>query len=345
MSPAAEARRVTILGGGIGCSRLAAPMADLLGPGALTLVVNTGDDHWRYGLRICPDLDTNLYALSGLQDRERGWGVAGDTFRTMEQLRLLGDDPWFALGDLDLALHLRRTALLRDGATLSEATARVVDALGLSVRLLPMSDDPVESRMQTPVGELGFQEYFVQRRAEDPVQGVRLDGIESAAPAPGVLEAVGTADLVVVGPSNPVASIEPILALPGVRDALVARKAAGRPTVAVTPIVEGIPIHDEGEARRARCRAALLATGGRSHRATSVGELLAGMITAFVLDEADAAEAPGLAALGFDVVRADTVVASPAAGRALAEVVLGLGTATPDREERVTEAASSPGAR
>lgn len=334
MSTADDAVRVTLLGGGIGCSRLAAPLADLLEPDALTLVVNTGDDHWRYGLRICPDLDTNFYALSGLQDRVRGWGVAADTFRTMEQLRLLGDDPWFALGDLDLALHLRRTALLRDGATLSEATSCVVDALDLSVRLLPMSDDPVESRLLTPVGELGFEEYFVQRRAEDPVWGVRLEGIDSAGPASGVLGAIVTADLVVIGPSNPVASIEPILALPGVRDALAGRRLAGRPTVAVTPIVEGIPINDEGEARRARCRAALLATRGRTHRATSVGKLLEGMITAFVLDEADASEAPELAALGLDVVRADTVVTSPVAGRALAEVVLSLGTAETHQEER-----------
>ena len=166
--------RVTMLGGGVGCSRLARPLARAVGEGQLTLVVNTGDDHWRYGLRICPDLDTNLYALAGLQDTQRGWGLAGDTFRAMDQLRRLNDDPWFNLGDLDLATHLRRTALLANGASLTQVTAQLAAALRVDSVLLPMSELEVSTHMVTPVGEIHFEEYFVRREAQDPVENGRL---------------------------------------------------------------------------------------------------------------------------------------------------------------------------
>lgn len=314
--------RVTLLGGGIGCSRLAVPLAAALGSGELTLVVNTGDDLWRHGLRICPDLDTNLYALSGLQDRERGWGVAGDSFRTMDQLRLLGVDAWFNLGDLDMATHLLRTSMLRDGASLSEVTAHLVATLELGVTLLPATDDEVTTRIGTEAGELSFQEYFVRHHAVDEVLGVRYAGSAAAAPAPRVLEAIAEADLVVLGPSNPLASLGPILAVPGIRATLEERQATGATTVAVTPVVAGVPIHAEGEARRARCRAAMMASIGLEHRAAAVGEILAGLADVFVVDRADASEAGALAAMGYRVVEAETIVSDPQRGKALASAVL-----------------------
>lgn len=314
--------RVTLLGGGIGCSRLALPLAGALEPHTLSIVANTGDDLWRYGLRICPDLDTNLYALSGLRDTERGWGVAGDSFRTMGQLRVLGDDAWFNLGDLDLATHLLRTGMLRDGFALSEVMAHLSATLELGVELLPCTDDEVQTRVHTPDGEFSFQEYFVQRGATDPVNEVHYLGAESSEPAPGVLGAIEDAELVVLGPSNTIASLGPILAVPGVRQALRSRRSTGRPTVAVTPVVNGVPIVAAGEEHRARCRSAMLASRGLQHRAASVGEVLRGLADVFVVDRADSAETDELAALGYRVVEADTILDTPAAGEELARVVL-----------------------
>jgi LPPG:FO 2-phospho-L-lactate transferase len=204
-----------MVGGGIGASRLAVPLARRLGPGSLTLVVNTADDLWRYGLRICPDLDTNLYALAGWRDAERGWGLVGDTFRVMDRCRELGDDAWFNLGDLDLATHLLRTGWLGEGIPLHEVTRRLVDRAGVGVTILPMTNDEVATTVHTPNGPLRFQEFFVRERARPEVVAVDWDGIDRARPAPGVLEAVAGADLVVLGPSNPVASVLPALSLAG----------------------------------------------------------------------------------------------------------------------------------
>ena len=314
--------RVTLLGGGVGCSRLAVPLAAALGAGDLTVVANTGDDLWRYGLRVCPDLDTNLYALAGLRDAERGWGLAGESFRAMDQLRRLGDDAWFNLGDLDLATHLLRTGMLRDGAALSEVTARLVASLGLAVTLLPATDDEVATRVLTPAGERSFQEYFVQHRAQDEVLQVRYEGAEQAEPGPGVLAAIGEADLVVLGPSNPISSLGPVLAVPGVRRALCERVSSGHRSVAITPVVSGVPITVDGEAHRARCRAAMMASRGVEHRAAGVGALLAGLAGVVVLDSADAKETDALARLGYEVVEADTIVSDAAVGARLAAVVL-----------------------
>lgn len=314
--------RVTLIGGGIGCARLAVPLADAVGPDRLTAVVNTGDDLWRYGLRICPDLDTNLYALSGLRDAERGWGIAGDTFAAMQQLRRLGDDPWFNLGDLDLATHLLRTSMLREGASLGEVTAHLTAMLDVTATLLPTTNDEICTRVSTPTGEWSFQEYFVWRRAEDDVDEVTYDGAAAARPAPGVLGAIADAELVVIGPSNPVASIGPILAVAGIREVLTARHERGRPTVAVTPVVSGVPIVDPGEAHRARCRASMMASRGLPHRASAVAAMLGGLADTFVLDGADRAEADAVAAAGHRVVVADTIVADGRRGAALAEVVL-----------------------
>ena len=305
---------ITMLGGGIGCSRLAVPLAAL---SDLTLVVNTADDLHRYGLRICPDIDTNLYALAGLRDRQRGWGVAGDTFRTMGRLRDLGHDPWFNLGDLDLATHIMRTELLAVGRTLTETTAALALSMGVSVRVLPMTDDEVGTVVTTADGQHPFQEWFVRMGAAGPVESIEYEGIEAASATPEVLAALSDADLVVIGPSSPVASIEPILALPGVRDRLAARRST---VVAVTPIVHATPIVDDGEAHRARSRYNLMRARGLAHRSTAVADLYADIAGIFVLDRADGAEASLIERNDQRVISADTIVASD--GRTLACTVV-----------------------
>lgn len=309
--------RVTLLGGGTGCARLAVPLAAAIGAPRLTVIVNTGDDLWRHGLRICPDLDTNLYALAGMRDRERGWGVAGDTFRTMDQLRRLGEDAWFALGDLDLATHLLRSAGLRAGASLSAVTADLARRAGVTARLLPATDDEVATRVLTSQGELSFQEYFVRERAEVDVLGVHIAGIERARPAPGVVESIMSADLVVIGPSNPVASLGPILGLPGVRTALETRRNDRLPSAIVTPVVDAVPISAEGEARRARCRASMMRAHGADHRASGVGAMLSGLAETFVVDRADVSEIAALERLGYRVVVADTLIGDHGDGQEL----------------------------
>lgn len=309
--------RVTMVGGGVGASRLAVPLARRLGPGSLTLVVNTADDLWRYGLRVCPDLDTNLYALAGWRDVERGWGLEGDTFRTMDRCRDLGDDAWFSLGDLDLATHLLRTGWLRDGVPLHEVTRRLAQRADVGVTVLPMTDDEVATTVHTPSGPLRFQDFFVREGARPEVVAVDWDGLATARPAPGVVDAIAGADLVVLGPSNPVASVLPALSLAGVRDAVTRTR-----TVAVTPVVRGVPITDHGEAHRARSRAAMLAARGLDHSARSVAELYRDVADAFVLDRADAEEAAAIEALGLEVRVAATILTDDQTGDALADVVL-----------------------
>ena len=311
--------RVTVLGGGIGCSRLAVPLARVLAGDPLRLIINTADDCWRYGLRICPDLDTNLYALAGWADRTRGWGLDGDTFVTMEQVRRLGEDAWFGLGDRDLATHLVRTEWLRGGRPLSAVTTELVRRVGLpdAIELLPMTDDDVATVITTAEGDLEFQEWFVHRRASSPVESVRRSGPSSPRPAPGVLEALGEAEVVVIAPSSPVASIEPILDLVGVRDAV-----AAAPVVAVTPVVTARPPTTDGDTHHARARAALLGARGVEHRAAAVAALYAGLVDTFILDEVDAAEAPTVEAQGMDVHLAATLIDDDAGGDRLARTVL-----------------------
>lgn len=330
-----------MLGGGIGCSRLAVPLARALGRGRLTLVVNTADDLWRYGLRICPDLDTNVYRLSGIGDRERGWGVAGDTFETMDQLARLGLDPWFRLGDRDLAMHLARTSALAEGSTLSAFTRALAQRMDLGVDLIPMTDDEVATRVRTRTGVLGFQEWFVREEAAIPVDAVTYEGIEQARPAPGVLDAIAAADLVVLGPSNPVASVLSILGLPGVRESVAAQRC-----VAVTPTVGGVPITDEGERRRAASRAAMLSSMGVAHRASAVAALYAELIDAFVVDDADADEVDVIRDVlpGIDVLCAGTVIRDEATGDRLAAQLLKWTGSTPKVTENSRFSAHRDGA-
>jgi LPPG:FO 2-phospho-L-lactate transferase len=308
------------LGGGIGAARLWRALQTRVDPAELTIVANNGDDLWWYGLRVCPDLDTVLYTLTGRQDAERGWGLQGESWRTRDALRELGEEPWFNVGDLDLATHLYRSGALRAGRPLSGITADLAETCGLGPRLLPMTDDAVETHVRLACGSVvHYQEFYVRRRAEDRVLGVEYRGADAARPAAGVLEALAKADRIILGPSNPLASIGPILAVPGIREAI---RASDAPVIAVTPIVSGVAITDPGEARRAASRAALLAAVGLEHNARAAAVLLGDLADAFVLDRADGNEFEG-DALGPEVVRAHTLVNEAGQLPDLVEVVLG----------------------
>ena len=230
---------IVVLSGGTGGAKFVQGLAAVAAARELTVVVNTGDDLTWWGLHVSPDLDSVTYALAGLLSRERGWGVEGDTFHCLEAMRRMSAPAWFQLGDRDLATHLRRTELLDQGRTLSEATSEIVRELGVEARILPMSDQRVETRVLTAEGELSFQEYFVRDRYQPVVQQVRFADAEQAGPAPGVLEAIAKAEAIVIAPSNPVTSIGPILAVPGIREAL-AKTAA--PVAAISPIVAGAAV-------------------------------------------------------------------------------------------------------
>ncbi|MBI2014383.1 MAG: 2-phospho-L-lactate transferase, partial [Candidatus Rokubacteria bacterium] len=231
--------RVTAVAGGTGAAKLLRGLAACLAPGELTVIGNTGDDTEIWGLHVSPDLDTVTYALAGRLDVARGWGLAGETFRCLEAMGDLGAETWFNLGDRDLATHVQRTRALRAGAPLSAVTAELARRLGVSARILPMSDDAVRTRVRTPDGWLTFQEYFVREKAQVEVRAVEYAGADAARPAPGVLEAIAEAGLVVICPSNPVTSVGPVLAVPGIAAALGARRAR---VVAVSPIVGGAAV-------------------------------------------------------------------------------------------------------
>jgi len=305
---------VAVLCGGFGAARFLDGLCRVPGV-ALTCIVNTADDLDYAGVHVSPDVDTVSYALAGLFDEQRGFGVVGDSFRNAEALRRFGLG-WFAVGDVDLATCLRRTDLLRAGATLSEATADLARGLGLEAAVVPMSDDPVRTRVLTDEGRLAFQDYLVARRAQPKVLSVEHDGLDSARPAPAVLPALSRADLVILAPSSPLASLAPILTLPGVRSAV-----ADARSVAVTPVVSGVPPATPPEQSRARVREAFLRSAGIPHTATAVARLYADMVDAFVLDERDAAEAGEIRAVGLNVLTADTL-ATGQARVALAEAVL-----------------------
>jgi LPPG:FO 2-phospho-L-lactate transferase len=308
------------LGGGIGASRLWRPLVAAVEPSRLTLVVNTADDLWIHGLYVCPDLDTTLYALSGRQDLVRGWGVADESFRCMGALSALGRKVWFSLGDLDLATHLMRTELLRAGVRLVEITQQLADAMGVRTRILPMTEDAVTTRIRTPGGRLHYQEYLVQHGARPSVLEVCHEGASRASPAAGVMDAIGEAELIILAPSNPVASISPILAVGGIREA-ICRTAA--PVVAVSPIVSGVPISDPAEQLRADSRAALLGALGVPATASGVADHYRDLVDRYVLDIADAAEADAVRAMGIDVAAVPTLLHSGAPPDELIDAVLG----------------------
>jgi len=304
---------IVTLAGGVGAARFLAGLLDVVPPGDVTAIVNVGDDFVLHGLSISPDLDTVTYTLAGEVDRQRGWGRADETWLVMEELERYGGQTWFGLGDRDLALHLYRSQRRAEGATLSEITAEVARAKGLGVRLLPVTDDRLATKVVVPgEGELAFQDWFVGRRHALPVEAVRFDGAAESRPAPGVLDAIASADLVVVAPSNPVVSIAPVLAVAGVGEAVRRRRDD---VVAVSPIVGGRAL--KGPA------AELLSTLGAGATAVGVARWYASEVGTLVIDELDTSLASEVAATGVRCVVTDTVMRDRAAAAALARVVLG----------------------
>ena len=300
------------LAGGVGAARFLAGLVRVVAPSDLVVVGNTGDDDEFHGLLVCPDLDSVTYTLAGASNQELGWGLEGETFAALDALDRYKDDTWFRLGDRDLATHLYRTERLRSGATISTVTAEIVAAWGLELRLLPMSDDPVRTRITTrdPDGaphELRMQEWFVRERARPPVVAVRYEGADAARPGPGVLEALETADAIVLCPSNPVISIGPILAVPGVRDVLVARRDR---VVGISPIIGGAPVR--GPADR------LMEPLGIDVSCVGVAKAYAPFCSTLVIDAVDAARAPEVEAAGVRAVVTDTMMRSPEIAAALA---------------------------
>jgi LPPG:FO 2-phospho-L-lactate transferase len=301
--------KVTLLAGGTGGTKLAHGFA-LIGPKAeLSVIANVGDDTEIHGLHVSPDLDTLLYTLSGLVDAERGWGIRGDTLSAHEMFARLGEETWFTVGDADLATHAHRTRLIREGASMTDATAAMAAALGLTTTLLPATDDRLRTRLQTDAGLLDFQDYFVRRRQAPTVTGIRLDGLADARATDAVLAAIADAELLVIGPSNPFVSIGPILEL--VREAFA---AASAPKVAVSPIVAGRAV--KGPADR------MLASMGHEATALGVARLYVGLVDRFVVDEADAALEPQIEALGMAVDVLPTVMRTDDDRRTLAAALL-----------------------
>jgi LPPG:FO 2-phospho-L-lactate transferase len=303
--------RVTALAGGTGAAKLLRGLVACVGGANLTVVVNTGDDADIWGLHVSPDLDTVTYALAGRLDVGRGWGLHGESFRCLEAMADLGAQTWFSLGDRDLATHLTRTQSLRDGHTLSAVTADLGRRLGVATRILPMSDDPVRTRLRTPDGWLSFQEYFVREKALVEVLDVEYAGADAARPAPGVRDAIASADAVIVCPSNPVTSMGPILAVPGMVDAL---GAAAAPVTAVSPIVGGAPVSGPANA--------LMRARGLEVSPLGVARAYSPWLACLVVDERDRACAPALAQLGVVPVVTDTLMTSTEREIALARRVL-----------------------
>jgi LPPG:FO 2-phospho-L-lactate transferase len=302
---------ILALSGGTGGSKMVDGLAQVHGQGDLSVIVNTGDDGDFYGLRVCPDLDICAYVLAGVV-AERGWGYVDDTFRCLDGLSTYGREAWFGLGDRDLATHIFRTVRLSEGASLSQVTAEICSHLGIEARLLPMSDDQVHSRITTSAGTRTFQEYLVKHGAAEEIQGIEFVGIEHARPAPGVLDAIREARIIVICPSSPIVSIGTILAVPGIRKELAARR---EDCVAVSPIVGKKPV--EGPAHRF-----LAGAGYDECSATQMASLYADVAATFVLDGRDYDEAPAIAALDVRPVLTDVLMPDRPARARLAEATL-----------------------
>ncbi len=306
---------VTVLAGGVGAARLLTGMVRAVPPASVTAVVNTGDDMVLHGLAISPDLDTVTYTVAGAIDPERGWGLRDETWQAMATLERYGGATWFGLGDRDLGTHLYRTQRQAEGAPLSTVTGEIARAWGLELTVLPVTDDPLRTMITlADTGEeIGFQDYFVARRHAVPVKGVRVAGAPEARPAPGVLDAIAGAGTVVVAPSNPIVSIGPVLAVPGVQEAVEARRDT---VVAISPLVGGRAL--KGPADR------LLRELGHEKSVVGVARLYAPFTGTLVIDEADADRADEVRAEGLRCVVTDTIMRDPAAAAALSAVALGL---------------------
>ena len=304
-------KAIVALAGGIGAARFLEGLSRLLPRDRTFIIGNTGDDVEMHGLHISPDLDTVTYTLAGVADRQRGWGLQGDTFHCLAALGRFGLETWFQLSDGDFATHLYRTQRLAQGVPLSGVTAEIATAFGLRARLTPMSDQPVRTRILTARGELEFQTWFVKRRARDAVIGVRYAGAAQAVPAPGALEAIGRARAVLICPSNPLISIGPILAVPGIREALRTTRA---PVLAISPIVGGQAL--KGPAAR------MMKSMGMASSALQIARLYEDFLDILVLDHADRSLAPAVEALGMQAVVTNTIMTGLRRKQALARAVL-----------------------
>jgi LPPG:FO 2-phospho-L-lactate transferase len=309
--PAPFALNVTALAGGVGAARFLRGLVRVIDPAHLCVIVNTGDDDEFFGLHVSPDLDTITYTLAGAIDQNKGWGLTQETFRCLEALGRYYPETWFGLGDADLATHLFRTQQLHQGKSLSEVTSALARAWNVQATLLPMSNDPVRTIVHTEAGALPFQTYFVKGRGEGQVEKVDFRGISTASPTPGVCEAIRNADLLILPPSNPIVSIGPILALPGVREALQETPA---PVVAISPLVAGKPI--KGPADR------LLSGLGIEVSVVGVADLYQDFLDVFVIDTQDASQHARLHRRGLTVITTDTIMTDMEKSVALARVVV-----------------------
>ena len=301
------------LAGGVGGAKLALGLARILPPEQLVIIVNTGDDEEFHGLHVSPDLDTMTYTLSGLYNLETGWGIAGDSFETLAMLKRLGSKTWFNLGDRDFAMHIRRTEMLRQGMTLSEVTAELTGQLGIKHQIVPMSDDPVRTVLETDVGTLSMQEYFVLSRAEPTVNAIDYVGAERARPSPGFAAALASADTIVFCPSNPYLSVAPILAVPGVRDAITAHSGC---RVAVSPIVGSDAVR--GPAGK------IMAELGAEVSVVGVAREYIGLCDVLVVDRQDAGRWEEVLSEGMEAAATDTIMNTDDDKIRLARVVLEL---------------------
>jgi LPPG:FO 2-phospho-L-lactate transferase len=305
--------KIAALAGGVGGSKLALGLYRVMDPADLTLIVNTGDDIVMHGLHVSPDPDIIMYTLAGVVNEEHGWGIRNETFHLADGLKRYGRPTWFNLGDRDLATHVHRSALLKEGATLSESIDAIRKSLGVSARILPMSDEPVPTMLDTGEGTLHLQDYLVRRRCEPMLRGISFEGVESARPAPGVLEAIADAEGIVICPSNPLISIGPILAVPGVREALRRRR---EDVVAICPLVGGKSLKGPSDK--------MMAQLGNEVSPVGVASLYRDFCGTMMIDDADEASTPAIKALDMRPVVRATVMRSVGDKERLAREVLAL---------------------
>ncbi|CAN5363559.1 2-phospho-L-lactate transferase [soil metagenome] len=292
-----SSRAVVTLAGGVGGAKMAQGLQRALGLGELTVIVNTADDFELHGLRISPDLDTVLYTLAGLANPATGWGISGDTLINQNAMTRLGEEPWFLLGDQDLATHILRTARMQVGATLSQVIADFARSLDVPAAILPVTDHDIRTFVETPSGTFAFQDYFVRRHQTDDVLGIRIAGIEQAKPTDAVLDAIAAAEVIVLAPSNPIVSIGPILDIPGIREALGRSKAV---KIGVSPIIGGQAL--KGPADK------MLKTLGHESSALGVAKIYAGLLDGFVIDQVDAELLPQIEALGLPAIALQSIM-------------------------------------
>lgn len=302
---------IVVLCGGVGGSRFVRALTTVTDPASITAVVNTGDDEEFHGLYVSPDPDIVTYALAGEIDEDRGWGFRGETFRWLEHMRRLGHETWFQIGDRDLATHVHRTQLLRAGASLSQAATDIARAFGVATHILPMSDDRVRTIVETDAGDIAFQRFLIERHARDGVRAVRFEGADTARPAPGVVEAIRSAEAIFIAPSNPIASIGPILAVPGIRDAVMAAQA---PIVAVSPIINGASLQPPAAEMMSGLDIEVSVAG--------VARIYGGLAHTLIIDEVDAGRQPEVEAAGLRCVVGRTVMRDEDSRRALATLAM-----------------------